>query len=42
MKNNPRPPKIWEKFPETLWNMMNPNKVFGAHEKIVGIFEHKD
>ena len=41
-KNTPRPSKIWGKFPETLWNMMNPNKVFGAHEKIVGNLEHKD
>jgi hypothetical protein len=22
-----------EKFPETYWDMNNPNKVFGAHEK---------
>ena len=36
MKNTPRPLKIWGKFSETLWNMMNSNKVFGAHEKIVG------
>ena len=42
MKNTLRPPKIWGKFPETLWNMMNQNKVFGAHEKIVGNLEHKD
>ena len=42
MKNTPRPPKIWGKFSETLWNMMNSNKVFGAYEKIVGNSEHKD
>ena len=42
MKNTPRPPKIWGKFLETLWNMMNTNKVFKAHEKIVGDLEHKD
>ena len=41
-KNTPRPRKIWENFLETLWNMMNPNKVFGSHEKIVGNLEHKD
>ena len=41
-KNTPRPPKIWGKFRETLWNMMNPNKVFGAPKKIVGNLEHKD
>ena len=34
-KNTPRPPTIWEKFPKTLWNMRNPNKVFGSYEKIV-------
>jgi len=33
-KNTPKALKIREKFPETLWNMRNPNKVFGAHEKI--------
>jgi hypothetical protein len=26
-------PKILGKFPETDWDMNNPNKVFGAHEK---------
>ena len=41
MRNTPRPPKIWRKFPETL-EMMNPNKIFGAHEKIVENLEHKD
>jgi hypothetical protein len=25
--------KILGKFPETNWDMNNPNKVFGAHEK---------
>jgi hypothetical protein len=24
---------IYEKIPETLWDMSNPNKIFGAHEK---------
>ena len=42
MKNTLRPLKIGGKFRETLWNMMNPNKVFGAHKNIVGNFEHKD
>ena len=40
-KNTLKPPKIWGRFLETLWNMMNPNKVFGAHEKIFGNLEHK-
>jgi hypothetical protein len=35
MKNTPKAPKIQEKFLETLWNMKNPNKVFGAHYKII-------
>jgi hypothetical protein len=26
-------PEIPGKFPETHWDMNNPNKVFGAHEK---------
>jgi hypothetical protein len=26
-------PKIPGKFPESQWNMNNPNKVSGAHEK---------
>jgi hypothetical protein len=26
-------PKISEKFPETLRDTSNPNKIFGAHEK---------
>ena len=42
MKNTPKPPKIGGNFSKTLWNMMNPNKVFGAYEKIVGNLEHKD
>ena len=41
-KITPRPPKIGGKFPETLWNMMNPNKVFRAHKNIVGNLKHKD
>jgi hypothetical protein len=28
-------PKISGKFPELDWTMNNPNKVFGAHEKIL-------
>jgi hypothetical protein len=28
-------PKKSRNFPETLWNMRNPNKVFGAHDKII-------
>jgi hypothetical protein len=35
VKNTPKALKIWENFPETLWNMRNPNKVFGAHDKII-------
>jgi hypothetical protein len=31
MKNTPKAPKIHGNFPETLWNMRNPNKIFGAH-----------
>jgi len=27
--------KIQRKFSEALWNMKNPNKVFGAHDKII-------
>ena len=42
MKNTSRPQKIWGKFLEPLWNMMNPNKVFGAHKNIIGNLEHKD
>jgi hypothetical protein len=34
VKNTPKALKIQKKFPETLWNMRNPNKVFGAHDKI--------
>jgi hypothetical protein len=33
MKNILKIPKIIGKFPETDWDMNNPNKVFGAHEK---------
>jgi hypothetical protein len=42
MKNTPKAPKIQRKFPETLWNMRNPNKVFGAHEKIDEEIKEKD
>ena len=41
-KNTSRPLKIWEKLLETVWNMMNLNKVFKSHEKIVKNLEHKD
>jgi hypothetical protein len=34
VKNTLKASKIWKKFPETLWNMRNPDKVFGAHDKI--------
>jgi hypothetical protein len=34
MKNTPKALKIQEKFSETVWNMRNPDKVFGTHEKI--------
>jgi hypothetical protein len=33
MKNILKIPKILEKFPEIDWNMNNPNKIFGVHEK---------
>ena len=29
---SPKALKIRGKFPKTLWNMRNPNKVFGAHK----------
>jgi hypothetical protein len=32
-KNILKIPKIPGKFPEAHWDMNNPNKVFGAHEK---------
>jgi hypothetical protein len=32
-KNTPKITKIPEKFLETHWDMNNPNKVFGDHEK---------
>jgi hypothetical protein len=32
-KNTRNFPKISGKFPEIDWDMNNPNKVFGAHEK---------
>jgi hypothetical protein len=32
-KNTSKITKIPRKFPETHWDMNNPNKVFGAHEK---------
>jgi hypothetical protein len=35
MKNTPKVSKIWGKFSETLWNMRNPDKVFGDHYKII-------
>jgi hypothetical protein len=34
VKNTPKAPKIRGNFSEKLWNMRNPNKVFGAHDKI--------
>jgi hypothetical protein len=30
--------KIPGKFPQTLWDMNNPNKVFGAYEKYFKAF----
>jgi hypothetical protein len=33
MKNTQKIPKNLGKFPEIHWDMNNPNKVFGAHEK---------
>jgi hypothetical protein len=43
--NNPRDtentqkiPKILGKFPETHWDMNNPNKVFGVQEKYCRAF----
>jgi len=35
MKNTPNTPEIQGKISETLWNMRNSNKVFGAHDKII-------
>jgi hypothetical protein len=32
-KNTQKTPKNPGKFPEIDWDMNNPNKVFGAHEK---------
>jgi hypothetical protein len=32
-KNTPIITKIPGKFPETHWDMNNPNKEFGVHEK---------
>jgi hypothetical protein len=33
MKNTQKIPKNLGKFSEIHWDMNNPNKVFGAHEK---------
>jgi hypothetical protein len=33
MKNSPKAQKNSEKLLEMIWVVMNPNKVFGAHEK---------
>jgi hypothetical protein len=35
VKNTLKAPKNLGKFSKTLWNMRNPNKVFGAHDKII-------
>jgi hypothetical protein len=37
-ENTQKIPKIPGKFPETHWDMNNPNKVFGAHEKYFRAF----
>jgi hypothetical protein len=37
-ENTQKIPKILGKFPETYWDMKNPNKVFGAHEKDFRVF----
>jgi hypothetical protein len=42
MKNPLKALKIQGKFSETLWNIRNPNKVFGAHEKIGETIKKKD
>jgi hypothetical protein len=42
MKNTPKALKIQGKFSETLWNISNPNKVFGAHENIGETIKEKD
>jgi hypothetical protein len=42
MKNTPKALKIQEKFSETVWNIRNPNKVFGVHEKIGETIKEKD
>jgi hypothetical protein len=33
MKNTTKITKIPRNFPEAHWDMSNPNKIFGAHEK---------
>jgi hypothetical protein len=35
MKITPKTPKIPRKFSKALWIMINSNKVFGAHKKII-------
>ena len=40
-KNTPKAPKILGKFSKTLLNIMNPNKVFRAHENIVAKIKEK-
>jgi hypothetical protein len=39
MKNILKIPTILGKFLEIDWNMNNPNKVFGAHEKDFRAFD---
>jgi hypothetical protein len=38
IKNTQKILKIPEKFPEIDWDMNNPNKAFGAHEKDFRVF----
>jgi hypothetical protein len=42
MKNTLKALKIRRNFLGTLGNMRNPNKVFGAHEKIGETIKEKD
>ena len=38
-KNIPKVSKILEKISEIVLDLMNPNKIFGAHGKVLKIFQ---
>ena len=38
-KNMPTVSKILEKIPEIVLDLMNPNKIFGAHGKVLKSFQ---